>query len=91
VAIRASGNVSSITDNGTGDYTLNFTSALADGNYAITACVRGDDPLYQDSLQVKASTTPNTTSVNVINCSTRNGAATFIGRDASYVTAAIFR
>jgi hypothetical protein len=39
VAIRASGNVSSITDNGTGDYTVNFTNAIADANYgvAITA------------------------------------------------------
>ena len=35
VAIRASYNVSSITDNGTGDYTVNFTSALADANYSI--------------------------------------------------------
>lgn len=34
VAIRASGNVSSITDNGVGDYTVNFTSALADSNFA---------------------------------------------------------
>ncbi len=34
VAIRASYNVSSITDNGTGDYTVNFTTALADANYA---------------------------------------------------------
>ena len=34
VAIRASGNVSSITDNGTGDYTVNFTTALADANYS---------------------------------------------------------
>ena len=34
VAIRASFNVSSITDNGTGDYTVNFTNALADANYA---------------------------------------------------------
>lgn len=33
VAIRASFNVSSISDNGTGDYTVNFTSALADENY----------------------------------------------------------
>jgi hypothetical protein len=33
-AIRASGNVSSITDNGTGDYTVNFTTALTDRNYA---------------------------------------------------------
>ena len=37
VAIRASFNVSSITDNGTGDYTVNFTNALADANYSF-AC-----------------------------------------------------
>ena len=34
VAIRASGNVTSITDNGTGDYTVNFTTAMSDANYA---------------------------------------------------------
>ena len=33
VAIRASGNVTSITDNGTGDYTVNFTTAMPDANY----------------------------------------------------------
>lgn len=33
-AIRASGNVTSITDNGTGDYTVNFTTALPDVNYS---------------------------------------------------------
>jgi hypothetical protein len=36
VAIRASYNVSSITDNGTGDYTINFTNALPDANYVWT-------------------------------------------------------
>lgn len=35
VAISASGNVSSITDNGTGDYTVNFTTAMPDANYAV--------------------------------------------------------
>jgi hypothetical protein len=35
VAIRASGNVSSITDNGTGDYTVNFTTALVDANFGV--------------------------------------------------------
>jgi hypothetical protein len=34
VAIRASFNVSSITDVGTGLYTVNFTTAMADANYA---------------------------------------------------------
>ena len=33
VAIRASGNVSSITDNGTGLYQVNFTTAMTDINY----------------------------------------------------------
>lgn len=35
VAIRASGNVSSITDNGVGDYTVNFTTAMSDANYSV--------------------------------------------------------
>lgn len=35
VAIRASGNVSSITDNGVGDYTVNFTNAMPDANYSV--------------------------------------------------------
>ena len=35
VAIRAGGNVSSITDNGTGDYTANFTTAMADANFNV--------------------------------------------------------
>ena len=40
VAIRASFNVSSITDNGVGDYTVNFTTALADANYAALATAK---------------------------------------------------
>jgi hypothetical protein len=36
VAIRASGNVSSITDNGTGLYTVNFTTAMPDADFAAT-------------------------------------------------------
>jgi hypothetical protein len=37
VAIRASYNVSSITDNGTGDYMVNFTTAMPDANYSAVA------------------------------------------------------
>jgi hypothetical protein len=40
VAIRASGNVSSITDNGTGAYTVNFTTAMVDANYSASICGR---------------------------------------------------
>lgn len=35
VAIRASYNVTSITDNGTGSYTVNFTTSMPDANYAM--------------------------------------------------------
>ena len=34
--IRDSGNVSTVADNGTGDYTVNFTTAMPDANYATT-------------------------------------------------------
>ena len=42
VAIRASFNVSSITDNGTGDYTVNFTTAMVDANYAADCTIQYD-------------------------------------------------
>ena len=42
VAIRNSSNVSSITDNGTGDYTINFTTAMPDANYAATFSTTGE-------------------------------------------------
>ena len=43
VAIRASGNVTSITDNGTGDYTVNFTTAMADANYGVSGFATSQD------------------------------------------------
>ena len=43
VAIRASGNVSSITDNGTGDYTVNFTTAMQDNDYCVSTSVAYGD------------------------------------------------
>lgn len=62
VAIRASGNVSSITDNGVGQYTVNFTTAMPDANYSALATAfiangRGT------GLQARASQT--TTAVGV--------------------------
>jgi hypothetical protein len=42
VAIRASGNVTSITDNGTGNYTVNFTNAMPDANYTTVATCSSD-------------------------------------------------
>lgn len=72
VAIRGSYNVSSITDNGTGDYTVNFTNALANANYANTVSVA---PEYGAALliaNIDAGTTgltesaPTTTSFRFV-------------------------
>lgn len=43
VAIRAAFNVTSITDNGAGDYTVNFTNAMPDANYALAGLVGGNN------------------------------------------------
>jgi hypothetical protein len=40
--IRGSGNVSSVTKNGTGDYTVNFTTAMPDANYATFVTAQED-------------------------------------------------
>jgi hypothetical protein len=51
VAIRASGNVSSITDNGTGDYTVNFTNAMVDANYVMS----GSHTFSSDNFNIYAT------------------------------------
>jgi len=53
VAIRASGNVSSITDNGTGDYTVNFTTAMPDANYGVTSEFQSDYPIFSGSISAR--------------------------------------
>jgi hypothetical protein len=58
VAIRASGNVSSITDNGTGDYTVNFTSAMPDANYSVSGGATGDPAVQLASPTIRALSGP---------------------------------
>ena len=57
VAIRASGNVSSITDNGTGDYTVNFTTAMTDANYSVSFGAGGGTVTNPSSLIAGTLTT----------------------------------
>jgi len=63
VAIRASGNVTSITDNGTGDYTVNFTTAMPDANYAIAGAA---GRTVADCFLGFGSADPTTTAVRVV-------------------------
>jgi hypothetical protein len=72
VAIRASYNVSSITDNGTGDYTVNFTTALADANYAAVFGGARQSGSYNSTVLVNNTNSLYTTSalrISVINFS----------------------
>jgi hypothetical protein len=57
VAIRASGNVSSITDNGTGQYTVNFTSAMPDANFSANVSAYSASASQYSFLGYTAQTT----------------------------------
>lgn len=61
VAIRKAFNVSSITDNGVGDWTVNFSAALADANYAAVATAGGTANVV--SVATQENTTARTTTL----------------------------
>jgi hypothetical protein len=83
VAIRASGNVSSITDSGTGAYTVNFTTALSDANYA-GVIMTGT---YQ-ALASNDAAAPTTTAFAFISRQSNSPATSL---DSPYLHVAIFR
>ena len=56
VAIRAGYNVSSITDNGTGDYTVSFTTEMPDANYAAVYGANGGTTGYAGSYTQNTGT-----------------------------------
>jgi hypothetical protein len=90
VAIRTSGNVSSITDNGVGEYTVNMTNAMPDTNYSIIANSGlgsgGNFTLVSiNYTSVGVEVAPTTTAFRL--------ATNIIGgmQDAKYVSVAVFR
>jgi hypothetical protein len=85
-AIRASYNMSSVTRSATGLYTLNFTNALADGNYAV-AGAGGDATTSAFVLKsVAYNAAPSTTSVAI-----SMGNSAFSNTDATYSSVIILR
>ena len=85
VAIRSSFNVSSITDNGTGDYTVNFTTAMPDVNYSALGTV-GDDNTLVTSVRV---TSFNTYAVGSVRMRTLNN-NTDDAQDVALANIAVF-
>lgn len=78
VAIRADYNVDSITDNGTGDYTINFTTALTDADYPAVSRIQGAGYSYG------VSQTASSVRVQAVNT---GGSAV----DTSQMSVAVFR
>jgi hypothetical protein len=98
VAIRASGNVSSITDNGVGDFTINFTTAMPDANYCVTfgtTASSGESRLYNYACiaydDFGAGTVPSTTALRIRTGSTGSSVTSADYRDVPYQYVAIFR
>ena len=77
--IRASGNVSSVTKNGTGDYTVNFTTAMPDANFGAFATSE-----FQSTANIGSQITTTTQRIVIRNISGSN-------IDVDFVNVAIFR
>jgi uncharacterized Fe-S radical SAM superfamily protein PflX len=84
VAIRASFNVSSITDNGTGAYTVNFTTAMPDANFSCVANAINDGV-------ANAIAVPNVINANGFTLSTVQTNAITTAADVNKIYAATFR
>ncbi len=86
MAISGSGNVSSITDNGTGDYTVNFTTAMPDANYCP---VFGSEGGF-DVQRYQSSGTQNTGNYQV-KTGYQTTAGALVQADIGVVLVSIFR
>lgn len=92
VAIRASGNVTSITDNATGDYTVNFTNAMPDIDYSIVGAIgtaSGIGPTILNINRIGSSGLVSAPTVNLFRCNTQ--VAGGVLSDPLYICLAVFR
>jgi hypothetical protein len=87
VAIRASGNVTSITDNGTGDYTVNFTTAMPDANYTMAGSLEGTS----DPGSVFPYTAGGTGTAPTLVTTTQYRMRTTLSTDANFISVAFHR
>jgi hypothetical protein len=85
VAIRAQFNVSSITDNGTGDYTVNFTTAMTDTNYAVVTGAQNYGTNTNTATNIHQGATPTTSAFRLQHIENS------VVADASQLAVAIFR
>ncbi|MFC4593745.1 hypothetical protein [Sphingobium tyrosinilyticum] len=87
VSIRGAGNVSSITDNGVGNYSVNFSTAMPDGNYAAVGIVSAYSTRWDAHLVVPA----NSGVLPTTYCQVLTSYGGFDSVDLSYVSLVIHR
>ena len=85
VAIRRSFNVSSITDNGTGDYTVNLTTAMPDVNGTVTGATVETVGSFSGGLRCVMPSFSSTSSIR-LGVAYVNGGTT----DTPYIGIAVF-
>ena len=88
VAIRASANVSSVTDLGTGQYRVNFTNAMPDANYAPAISWSYGEFTVTTSSTAGNTDTPSQTTTS---CNLTTGRYGSAGVDMQVITLSIFR
>ncbi len=78
VAINGNGNISALTDNGTGDYTVTFSSAMPDTNYATVGMgsVNGGNGAIAVNTSSHTPVLYSTTQCRFCNSNTNSGALT---------------
>jgi hypothetical protein len=94
VAIRAQFNVSSITDNGNGDFTVNFSSALSDANYSVVADHNGNGSLNSSWMAHAMFSSAHSTTVAPSSSSFRYCTfhpANLVNQDTTYNLVSVFR
>ena len=91
VAIRGSGNVSSITDNGTGLYTVNFTTAMSDANYSVAGAASPSGASAALAVQIFAGTPWATSAPTTSSFSIVTPVSTTNATDLAYVCLSVFR
>jgi len=89
VAIRGSGNISSITDNGTGDYTINFSTAMPDANSSVVATVQCRNSANNtQSIALHNTAAPIDTSSVRVQCRLANANTSY---DPTFACISVFR
>jgi hypothetical protein len=85
--IRASGNVSSVTRNAAGQYTVNFATALPDANYSAVVHCKNNGVSSNGSYTNLGNTDPTSSGFTVFALVAGGG----LTQDVSWITCAAFR